>query len=200
MSDIEPAADSTPEPSFLLKELEKVEQAGTYAIKGYTPSNIGELLGVSSYKAKEYIEEYYRIVQNQADNDPYFLEKIQFNTVKALKELDEISKEAWETVTVASDNGMVTARIQALKLALEVSTKKAQLHNLLSGGAKESNSDVMTRTTKIERVNTMLSEVLRDVISGCPRCSEQARVKLAEAYQMMQEELDDKVVEAEEVK
>jgi hypothetical protein len=199
MSDIEPAADSTPEPSFLLTELAKVEQAGTYAIKGYTPSNIGELLGVSSYKAKEYIEEYYRIVQNQADNDPYFLEKIQFNTVKALKELDEISKEAWETVTVASDNGMVTARIQALKLALEVSTKKAQLHNLLSGGQKESNNDVMLRTTKIEKVNTMLSEVLRDVVSGCPKCSVEARLKLAEAYQMMQETLDNVVVEAEEV-
>jgi hypothetical protein len=199
MSDIEPAADSTPEPSFLLTELAKVEQAGTYAIKGYTPSNIGELLGVSSYKAKEYIEEYYRIVQNQADNDPYFLEKIQFNTVKALKELDEISKEAWETVTVASVNGMVTARIQALKLALEVSTKKAQLHNLLSGGQKESNNDVMLRTTKIEKVNTMLSEVLRDVVSGCPKCSVEARLKLAEAYQMMQETLDNVVVEAEEV-
>jgi predicted transcriptional regulator len=186
MSDIVAA----PEPSYILQELEKIEQAGIYAIKGYSNSNIGELLGISAYKAKEYIEEYYRIVQQQSDNDPFFLEKIQFNTVKALKELDEISKEAWETVTVASDNGMVTARIQALKLALDVSTKKAQLHNLLGGGQKDGNADVMARTQKIETVNGMLSEVLRDVVSGCPRCAEMARVKLAEAYELMQESLD----------
>lgn len=183
MSDIVPAEEG----STLLRELEFVEQAGSYAIRGYSNKNIADLLEISQYKAREYVEEYYKIVAQQAENDPYFLDKIQFNTVKALKELDEISKEAWETVTVASDNGMVTARIQALKLALDVSTKKAQLHNLLTGGSKESNSDTMAKMQKVESVNQMLSEVLRDVVSGCPRCVDLARTKLAEAFQLMRE-------------
>jgi hypothetical protein len=101
---------------------------------------------------------------------------VQQNTIKFLAELDELSKEAWETVTIATENEMVTARIQALKLALEVTTKKAQLHQLMSGG-KTADGDYIARMNKAESVNQLLSDILRDVVSDCPRCSEQARVQ-----------------------
>jgi predicted transcriptional regulator len=169
--------------SELIKQLELAEEAGILSIKGYKNSEIAELLDITPRKAKEYIVEYYKIIQQQAEVDPYFLEKIQYNTVKALTELDQISKEAWETVTIATDNAMVTARVHALKLALEVATKKAQLHQLL--GTQKADSDYIVRTQKAEVVNQLLSQILKEVVSGCDRCRELARIKLAEAFSLM---------------
>ena len=167
----------------LAEEIQKVEEAGTLSIKGYSYSNISEIMDVTPYKAKKYVQEYYKIIQHQVNEDPYFLERVQHNTLRFLNELDEISKEAWETVTVATDNGMVTARTQALKLALEVTTKKAQLHQLM--GDSKPDSEYIARMQKAESVNQILSDVLRDVVSECERCRDMARIKLAEAFSLM---------------
>lgn len=179
----------------LSDEIRLVEEAGTLSIKGYNYSNIAELLSVSPYKAKKYVQEYFKLVRDQADEDPYFLERVQQNTIRFLYELDEISKEAWETVNVATDNGMVTARTQALKLALDVTVKKAQLHQLM-GGTK-SDSEYIARMQKAESVNQILSSVLRDVISDCERCRDMARIKLAEAFSLMDNDNSEPVDEAE---
>jgi len=173
------------EHSDLLRQLELTEEAGILALKGYTYSNIGEILDVSPYKAKQYVEEYHAIIQELANEDPYFLEKIQYNTIKALREYDEISKEAWETVNIATDNGMVTARVQALKLAMECATKKAQLHQLM-GGAVQSDVELIARMQKAERVNQLLSQVIRDVISEYPEIANKARLFLQEAFSIME--------------
>lgn len=171
----------------LLEDLEKVDEAGGYHLKGYSYSNIAEIMDVSVYKAKQYVTEYYRILNKQAEDDPYFLERIQENTLRFLKELDEIGKEAWETVNIATDNAMITARTQALKLALDVTTKKAQMLQVL--GAKTStDADYVARLQKAERVNGMLSELLREVVSECPRCNELARTRLAEAFTQIEYE------------
>jgi len=167
----------------LAEELQLVEEAGSLSIKGYNYSNIAELMEISPYKAKQYVQEYFRLIKEQSENDPYFLERVQQNTLRFLNELDEISKEAWETVSVATDNGMVGARTQALKLALDVTTKKAQLHQLMGGNKPD--SEYIARMQKAESVNQILSEVLRDVISDCERCRDLARVKLAEAFSLM---------------
>ena len=178
----------------MLDELALIESAGEYTLKGYSYNNIAELLHITPYKAKTYVQEYYKIIQKQAEDDPYFLERIQENTIRFMKELDEISKEAWETVTIATDNSMVTARTQALRLALDVTTKKAQMLQLL--GAKTStDADYVARLQKAERVNQMLSEVIRDVVSDCPRCSEMARVRLAEAFSMIEVFEDAEIVD-----
>lgn len=182
----------------LAEELRLVEEAGTLSIKGYNYSNIAELLDLTPYKAKQYVQEYFRIIKNEAEEDPYFLERVQQNTLRFLNELDEISKEAWETVNVATDNGMITARTQALKLALEVTTKKAQLHQLMGGSKPD--SEYIARMQKAESVNQILSEVLRDVISDCERCRDMARVKLAEAFSLMdaaESEESDNIPEAD---
>jgi len=135
---------------------------------------------------KEHIEEYKKIISRQAEEDPYFLERIQFNTIKALKEFDELSKEAWETINIATDHGMVAARIQAIKLAGELATKKAQLHKLMGGN--NSDAEYIGRMQKAENVNQVLSRVLRDVISKFPEVAEEVRKELAIAFEIMDEQ------------
>lgn len=168
----------------ILSELKDMEEAGILHIKGYSYNEIGSLLSVSAGKAKDYVQQYKTFLQKKADEDPYFLEKIQFNTIKALQEFDQISKEAWETVNIATDHGMVAVRIQALKLASDIAAKKAQLHKLISG-SNSTDSDYISRMQKAENVNQILSKILRDVISKHPAIAEEVRKELSLAFEIM---------------
>lgn len=181
----------------ILDKIKDIEKAGVLHVKGYSYNEISSFLSISVTEAKNYIEEYRKIIQRQAEKDPYFLERIQFNTVKALQEFDQISKEAWETVSIATDHGMVAQRIQALKLAGDIATKKAQLHKLMSGG-NQADAEYIQRMQKAESVNGILSRVLRDVISNHPQVADEVRKELAIAFEIMnggQEEEDEDIID-----
>jgi cysteinyl-tRNA synthetase len=188
MSDIEPFQEKT-----LIDKLKDVEDAGLLHIKGYTYHEISSLMSITVNETKELINEYKKILTRQADEDPYFLERLQFNTIKALQEFDQISKEAWETVSIATDHGMIAARLQALKLASDVATKKAQLHKLM--GSAQADSDYIARMQRAENVNQILSKILRDVISKHPDIADQVRRELAVAFEIMQDEEQQSEVE-----
>lgn len=181
MSNIEKIENKT-----LIEKLKDVEEVGLLHIKGYSMHEIASLMTLKTSDVKLYIEEYKKILNKQADEDPYFLERVQFNTVKALQEFDQLSKEAWETINIATDHGMVPARIQAIKLAGELATKKAQLHKLL--GVNTSDGEYIQRMQKAESVNQILSRVLRDVISKYPEIADAVRKELAIAFEIMEEE------------
>lgn len=189
MSNIENIKSKT-----LIEKIKDVEDVGQLHVKGYSMHEIASLLALKTTDVKEYIEEYKKIIAKQVDDDPYFLERVQFNTIKALQEFDQLSKEAWETINIATDHGMVPARIQAIKLAGELATKKAQLHKLL--GMNTSDSDYIQRMQKAENVNQILSRVLRDVISKYPEIADAVRRELAIAFEIMDKE---EVIEGEEV-
>jgi hypothetical protein len=181
MSDIEKAGNKT-----LIEKLKDVEDVGTLHVKGYSMHEIASLMTMKTNDVKLYIEEYKKILSKQVEEDPYFLERVQFNTIKALQEFDQLSKEAGETINIATDHGMVPARIQAIKLAGELATKKAQLHKLL--GVNTSDGEYIQRMQKAENVNQILSRVLRDVISKHPEIADAVRRELAIAFEIMEKE------------
>lgn len=181
MSDIEKVGNKT-----LIEKLKDVEDVGTLHVKGYSMHEIASLMTMKTNDVKLYIEEYKKILSKQVEEDPYFLERVQFNTIKALQEFDQLSKEAWETINIATDHGMVPARIQAIKLAGELATKKAQLHKLL--GINTSDGEYIQRMQKAENVNQILSRVLRDVISKHPEIADAVRRELAIAFEIMEKE------------
>lgn len=189
MSNIEPIEDKG-----IIQKLRNIEEAGLLFVKGYSYHEIATLLSLKTGEAKEFIQEYKRILNKQAEDDPYFLERIQFNTIKALQEFDQLSKEAWETVNIATDHGMVPARIQALKLATEIAGKKAQLHKLMSGTSGD--NDYIARMQKAENVNQILSKILRDVISKHPQIADEVRRELAVAFDIMKTS-DEDIVDAD---
>jgi len=174
-------------PKTILDKVRDIQEAGILHVKGYSNHEISSLLSININEAKEYVGQYKLLLEQQADNDPYFLEKLQFNTLKALDEFDQISKEAWETVSIATDHGMVAQRIQALKLAGDIATKKAQLHKLMSGG-NNADAEYIQRMQKAESVNQILSRILRDVISKHPEVAEEVRKELSLAFEIMNEE------------
>jgi transposase-like protein len=170
----------------IFDKAKKVEQVGLLSLKGYSVSDIAELEQLSPNTVRDYVNQYKIFLEGRAEDDPYFLEKVQFNTIKALAEFDEISKESWETVEIATREGMVSARNQALKLCLDIATKKAQLHQLM-GGTK-SDGEYIARMQKAETVNQIISKVIKDIIADCDVCKPKARVALQEAFNMMNTE------------
>jgi hypothetical protein len=178
MSDIEIVKTKS-----LIDKIKDVEQVGLLHVKGYSMREISTLMSIPVNEIKIYIEEYKLILNQTIDEDPFFLEKVQFNTIKALTEFDELSKEAWETITIATDNGMVAARIQAIKLAGDLATKKAQLHKLMGGN--QTDGEYIARMQKAENVNQILSKILRDVISKYPDIANEVRKELEMAFEIM---------------
>ena len=178
MSDIELVKTKS-----LIEKIKDVEQVGLLHVKGYSMREISTLMSIPVNEIKIYIEEYKLILNQTIDEDPFFLEKVQFNTIKALTEFDELSKEAWETITIATDNGMVAARIQAIKLAGDLATKKAQLHKLMGGN--QTDGEYIARMQKAENVNQILSKILRDVISKYPDIANEVRKELEMAFEIM---------------
>lgn len=191
MSDIERIRDKS-----ILEKARDITEAGLLHVKGYSNHEISSLLSINIDTAKEYIAEYKKLLQHQAESDPYFLEKLQYNTIKALDEFDQISKEAWETVSIATDHGMIAQRIQALKLAGDIATKKAQLHRLMTGG-NNADAEYIQRMQKAENVNQILSRILRDVISQHPEIADQVRRELSLAFEIMnqEDEFNDRTVQ-----
>ena len=167
----------------LVEKIRDVEQVGLLHVKGYSMREISSLMTLPINDVKEYIDEYKIILNQTIEEDPFFLEKVQFNTIKALTEFDELSKEAWETINIATDNGMVAARIQAIKLAGDLATKKAQLHKLMGGN--QTDGEYIARMQKAENVNQILSKILRDVISKHPSIAEEVRKELEIAFEIM---------------
>lgn len=178
MSDIEQVKSKS-----LIDKIKDVEQVGLLHVKGYSNREIGALMSLKPNEVKEYVEEYKNILNKTVEEDPYFLERVQFNTIKALQEFDQLSKEAWETITIATDNGMVAARIQAIKLAGEIAGKKAQLHKLMGGN--QADGEYIARMQKAENVNQILSKILRDVIGKHPAIAEEVRKELEIAFEIM---------------
>lgn len=193
MSEIEPVGTRT-----ILDKVREIEESGLLHIKGYSNSEIASLMSIPVNSVKDNIQEYKKIIEDKANEDPYFLERVQYNTIKALTEFDELSKEAWETISIATDHGMVSARIQAIKLAGELAKNKAQLHKLL--GTQTSDGDYIARMQKAESVNQILSRVLRDVISKYPEIADAVRQELAVAFEIMDKEepIDVDIVSEEE--
>jgi predicted transcriptional regulator len=179
-------ADSIEKAETIFDKAKKVEQVGLLSLKGYSNADIAELEHISPNTVRDYIAQYKSFLEDRAEDDPYFLEKVQFNTIKALAEFDEISKESWETVEIATREGMVSGRNQALKLCLDVATKKAQLHQLM-GGTK-TDGEYIARMQKAETVNQMISKVIKDIVADCEVCKPKARVALQEAFSIMNSE------------
>ena len=175
----------------LIDRLELVDQIGGYHIKGYNVTEIASLMELDRTDVQSYIAEFKIILNRQAESDPYFLERVQLNTIKALSEFDQIGKEAWETVTIATDHGMVSARIQALKLAGEIAHKKAQLHQLMNNN--QTDVEYVARMQRAESVNNLLSKIIRDVISQYPEIRDKVQRDLADAFEI----LDKTIIEAE---
>ncbi len=165
------------------QKVDLIEQVGTLHLKGYKQGDIAEITGLNRKTVREYITLFQEHLQETVENDPYFLEQVQLNTLKILAEYDEVAKEAWETVEIATREGMTGTRVQALKLALDVSSKRAAVLQLM--GVQKTDTEYIARMQKAETVNSLVSNSIRDVVAHCDVCSSKLQPVLREIFAMM---------------
>jgi len=193
--DIEKYSEGTPE---IIEEYNDIEQAGLLKLKGYNYTEIAEAMGIKPKAAKALVDQYMQIIRYQAQNDPDFLDRVEENTIFFLKQFDDLSKEAWETVKISTDQGSLSSRINSLKLAGEFLTQKGKLLQLMGGKV---DSSYIARMARAENVNLILASIIKEIISGCDQCRPEAHRRLQEAFAAMgsvEDAVDAEVINTEE--
>ena len=83
--------------SNAVERYDEIDQASRLWLKGHNYSQIARSLSITPTAAKNLINDYKKIIENQAADDPDFLDRLQENTLRALDEMNIITKEAWDT-------------------------------------------------------------------------------------------------------
>lgn len=168
--------------SGLLAKIDTFEKVSELYLKGYKNAQIARSLDISPAQAKHYVDQYKEAIATRVMEDPDFLDRIQDNTLEALEQIDLLIKESWETYENAKELEMMNQQINLLKVAGDLTDKRNKLLQLV--GAKI-DSGMTARMQKAEQVNFVVSSIIKDIISGCDRCRNEAQVRLAEAFRDM---------------
>ena len=177
-----------------VEKYEQIERAAELYLKRYKYTEIARELQITPAYAKVLVDEYRELIRGRAESDPDLLDRLVENTLEMIDQLDMISKEIWETYQKAKDFEMINQQNATLKNAMDITEKRAKLLQLMGAKADGGNT---ARLQKAERVNQIVSEVMRDIVSQCPRCKVEAQIKLAEAFRIMNSE--ENVVEMHEL-
>jgi predicted transcriptional regulator len=170
-----------------LEKAEQIQDVAALHFKGFSDSKIAEKLKISPATVKSAMAEYNAYIGKRAANDN-FLENFKENILVFEDQFNEINKHLWETIDEAQEAGVMSTKIQALRLAKDLTETKAKLLQLMT---PQMNSGYLEKSRRIERVNTILSSIIREIVSDCPRCSELAMGKLEEVFMMRGEEEED---------
>lgn len=163
-------------------QIDDMERVADLHLKGYKPAEIGRTLQLSTVQVKRYISSYQEYIANRVESDPEFMDRLQENTLEALDKFDMLIREAWETYETAKNADMLNQQLNGIKILKELEMERAKLLQLM--GAKV-DSGMLARMNKAERVNEIVSRIIKDVVSNCPKCKVEVMPRLAEAFEMM---------------
>jgi len=168
-----------------VEKFEQVEAAWDLHLKGYKDSEIAARLGVSRTVVKNLIADGKKIVQDRIDEDPDFLSRVHENTIQAMDEIDLLLKEGWETLEYCKQQEMANQQVNAIKVIQGLVETKARLLSLLGSNVDGTN---ILQMRKLERVNEIVSSVIKEVVANCEHCRVEAQMRLAEAFRIMERE------------
>lgn len=169
----------------LVATIDNVEKVAELVNRGWKPGEIARHLNLKLPQVKKYISEYQEYLARRVEEDPEFLDRIQNNTLEALDRLDSLIKEAWETYDTAKAESLINQQINLLKVAGQFEQQRANLLQLM--GAKI-DGGMNARMQKAERVNEIVSSIIKEVVSQCDHCKVEVMPRLAEAFAMMNRE------------
>ncbi len=158
---------------------EKANEVVRLYMQGRPKTKIANELGVSMSFIEKSLADWDDYIAAKAENDPGFLERYLEHIFKFDEEIRMLSDHAWDVVNVADENGAMSTKLQALRLAKDLMEAKARIFQLLSPRME---SGYVERIKKVERVNAVLSEIISTTISTCERCSSLAWNRLEEIW------------------
>lgn len=142
-------------------------------LKGATPKQISDRLGLKRTQVLDHIAEYKSIIHNDTN--------VHTRAREALAGADQhynmIIQSAWETVEQADQNQQYGVKTQALKLVADTEAKRLDMLN--KAGVLE-NSELAEQVVEQERQHKILMEILRDVVGDCDHCKVEVAKRLAQ--------------------
>lgn len=163
-------------------QIDDMERVADLHLKGYKPAEIGRALQLSTVQVKRYISSYQEYIATRVEADPEFMDRLQENTLEALDKFDMLIREAWETYETAKNADMLNQQLNGIKILKELEMERAKLLQLM--GAKV-DSGMLARMNKAERVNEIVSRIIKEIVANCPKCKVEVMPRLAEAFEMM---------------
>lgn len=158
---------------------EKIYEIAKQYMQGRPKTKIAASLGLSIDVIDKAIKEWDEYIKHRAESDPDMLDRFLENIIRFDEEIRLLNEQTWDVINQAEENGAMSTKIQALRLAKDLMETKARLFQIMSPRLE---SGYIERTKRVERVNAILSEIIRNVISGCSRCSEMAWSQLEDIY------------------
>lgn len=148
----------------LVDRMEKINIVAEEFLKGNThPAAIAKITGMKKVEVQEFLDEWKSIVHGDR--------QVQLRAREALSGADQhysmLIKEAWEVITEAKNQGLLSQQTAALKLVADIQQK--QIEMLQKAGMLD-NNELAERVVETEEKQQMLVAIIRDIISDCPKC------------------------------
>lgn len=168
-----------------LEKANLIQEIAEEVMKGKKPSQIAAEKQISVPTVRAYLSEWEEYVKTTSIQDPELFDRVLENSLKFIENYDLMLKNAWEVHDEARDNAVSASRLQALKVIQEVTAQKARFYQLL--GPRQDNN-FMEKAKRAERVNELLSNIIRDVVSDCEHCRPMVWDNLQQAFSMIGKE------------
>lgn len=178
-----------------LEKAEKVAEVAELEMKGHSKASIAKQLNISTKDVDSYLREWGEYIADRAAKDPDLLDRYLENILSYKEKLGLISKEAWDVSKLADEHGAMGTKLQALRLAKDLAELEARAFQLMSNRME---SGYIERMKKVERVNGILSAIIKEVVGDCPRCSEMAWRRLEEMWRLQGDEAPSELIPIEE--
>jgi len=151
-----------------LEKADKVfEVAELFHVKGMRQAAISKKLGLSDTTVKKYLDDYDAYIKDKALNNQDLFDKHIENTFKFLEEYDVMIREMWDVYDQAKDMSVVGTQLQAMDRIERLKNSQARLHQLFG---QRVDTSYIERAKRAEKVNAMISGIIRTVVADCPRC------------------------------
>lgn len=170
-----------------LEKAELIQEVAQLSLQGHSAADIARQKGISAGTVRKYLQDWEDYIKTKAVENPEMFDKVLENSLRFIENYDLMLKNAWEVHDESRDAGVPATRLSALKIIQEITAQKARFFQLL-GPRQETN--YLEKAKRAERVNELLSNILREVVSDCDRCMPLAWDMLREAFTMMERPLE----------
>jgi hypothetical protein len=157
----------------IIEHMEEVNRVASEYIKGFNETEISKELDIPRGRVSSLLKEWRSMASNS--------EAVRARAREALSGADQhysrLIKQAYEVIEDANTQGSLSAKTAAIKLILDIETKRIDM--LQKAGLLE-NKELSDQLLETERKQELLMKVLIEVSGKCPVCKLKVLDRLSE--------------------
>jgi hypothetical protein len=153
----------------LLEKIDLTEKVGMLHMKGYSDSDIAAELDIKRRDVQSYINDWQLLIRREATTGVEIKDKITNVLFEVEEHWRRVTKEAWNVVEQADNQGLLSQKTAALKLIASVNKDKAAAFDKFGGNYDQELIDEMNRTQYHQEI---LIKLLREIKDKYPEVAE----------------------------